>query len=310
MIVVAGSLNYDLTIEVERFPAPGEAVRGHGFRTACGGKGANQAYAAGRMRAPGGPAVAMIGCVGGDAFGDAMTRNLAGAGVDVSAVRRLDGAPSGTAMILVDASGQNEIVIDAGANGAFTPEHARANAGLFGRARAVIAQLEIPLATTEIALALGRASGALTVLNPAPHLPLPDAVLAACDFVIPNENEAAALAGVPVEDVDGARRAAEVLRGRGAGAALVTLGAAGVWIDADGFVGHVPGVPVRVVDTVGAGDTFIGAFVTRMCEGARVQDAARFACAAAAIAVTRPGAQPSVPSRDEVERMLDGARAA
>lgn len=310
MIVVVGSLNYDLTIEVERFPAPGEAVRGHGFRTACGGKGANQAYAAGRMRAPGGPAVAMIGCVGGDAFGEVMTRNLADAGVDVTPVARVAGAPSGTAMILVDASGQNEIVIDAGANGELMPEHVRANAGLFGRARAVVAQLEVPLAATEAALGLGRAHGALTVLNPAPYMPVPDALLAASDFVIPNENEAAALAGVAVHDIDGARRAAEALRGRGARAAMVTLGPEGVWVDAEDFVGRVPGFPVRAVDTVGAGDTFIGAFVTRMCEGARVQDAARFACAAAAIAVTRPGAQPSVPSRDEVERLLDRARAA
>jgi ribokinase len=305
MITVVGSLNMDLIVRVPRFPEPGEAIHGEDLQTACGGKGANQAYAVARMGHP----AFMLGCVGQDGFGEAMLANLRAIGVDTSNVRQRAGVPSGTALILVqDASGQNEIVVASGANRTLTANDVQAAADVLSRSDAVIAQLETTLAATRMALTLARAAGRLSVLNPAPFAPLDDAFLALCDYLIPNENEAARLAGCEVSNVASAARAAEALRARGARNVLVTLGAAGVWVDAEGWRGHVPAFPVKAVDTVAAGDTFIGAFVTRIVEGAELREAVRFGCAAAAIAVTRPGAQPSIPARQEVDDFLSAQR--
>lgn len=301
MITVVGSLNMDLIIRVPRFPAPGEAIHGEDLQTACGGKGANQAYAIARM----GRLACMIGCVGADAFGEAMLENLRAVGVDTGGVIRRAGSASGTAMILVhDTTGQNEIVVASGANRTLTAADVHAAADRLAQSDAVIAQLETSLPATEAAMAIARQAGRLSVLNPAPFAPLEDALLQSCDYLIPNENEASRLAGVEVRDPESAAAAAQVLRARGARNVLVTLGAGGVWVEAEAWRGHVPAFPVTAVDTVAAGDTFIGAFVTRLVEGAHVREAAQFGCAAAAIAVTRPGAQPSIPSREEVESFL------
>ncbi len=300
MIVVVGSLNYDLTVRTARFPQPGEAVIGESFTTACGGKGANQAYAVARM----GGRVAMIGCVGKDAFGEASLASLEAVGVDTRRVLRRGDVSTGVAFILLDASGQNEIVVAPGANRTLSAADLAQFVDVFGQARAVITQLETTLEATRAALEQARAAGAIAVLNPAPFAPLEDAVLRACDFLIPNENEAANLCACPVRTLDEARAAAVRLRARGARNVLITLGANGVWVEAEQWQGHVPAFTVPVVDTVAAGDVFIGAFVTRLVEGADVREAARFGCAAAAIAVTRPGAQPSIPSRQEVEAFL------
>lgn len=298
MITVVGSLNMDLLIRVPRFPAPGEAIHGEAFQTACGGKGANQAYAAARMGQP----VRMIGSIGLDAFGAAMIANLASVNVDTSGVIRCEGVSSGVAMILVeDATGQNEIVVASGANRTLTADGVRRFANHIRSADAVIAQLETSLPATEAAMTLAREAGKLAVLNPAPYAPVSDDLLRTCDYVIPNENEAARLSGVEVRDVESAAVATAALRARGARNVLVTLGAGGVWLDAESWRGHVVAYPVRAVDTVAAGDMFIGAFVTRLVEGAPVREAAQFGSAAAAIAVTRPGAQPSIPDRAEVD---------
>ena len=301
MITVVGSLNMDLFIETARLPAPGETVLGRNFRRAPGGKGANQAVAIARM----GGACAMVGAVGDDAFGEEMLANLRAAGVDTDAVVRRTGTTSGVAMIAVDANGQNQIVVTSGANETLSPEDIARHAALFRRSKAVIVQLETPLFAVEAALRLGREAGALTVLNPAPCLVLSDDLLRRCDWIVPNEIEAAQLSGVAVRSRADAATASKKLRGRSGGAnVLVTLGADGAWLDTDVFTGDVPGLKVAAVDTVGAGDTFIGAFVTRLVEGVEVHEAARYGCAAAALAVTRRGAQAGIPFRAEVEAWL------
>ncbi len=301
MITVVGSFNMDLFIEAPRFPAPGEAILGKNFRRAPGGKGANQAYAVARM----GTKAAIIGAVGRDAFGDEMVANLDAAGVDTRAVLRRDTVASGTAMIVLDASGQNQIVVANGANDTLTAEEVTANAELFRHSRAVVVQLETPLDSVEEALMLAKDLNKLAVLNPAPFTPVSDKLLALVDWIIPNEIEASKLTGVAVRDAATAAKAASALKKRSdCENILVTLGANGVWLDTPQFTGHVPGFKVQAVDTVGAGDTFIGAFVTRLVEGTEPREAARFGCAAAAIAVTRRGAQASIPTRVEVEKFL------
>jgi ribokinase len=303
MITVVGSLNMDLFIEAARLPTPGETVLGRNFRRAPGGKGANQAVALARM----GGACAMIGAVGDDSFGDEMLANLRAAGVDTNAVAQRAGAASGIAMIAVDDCGQNQIVVASGANGTLSPDDIARQTALIRRSRAVVVQLETPLPAVEAALRLGREAGALTVLNPAPWIELSDDLLRRCDWLVPNEIEAAQLSGVTMRGFADATAASKKLRGRSDGAnVLITLGADGAWLDTDAFAGEVSGFKVPAVETVGAGDTFIGAFVTRLIEGAEAREAARFACAAAALAVTRRGAQAGIPLRAEVEAWLRG----
>ena len=301
MITVVGSFNMDLVIEAPRFPAPGEAILGRNFRRACGGKGANQALAVARM----GMAASIIGTVGQDAFGDEMLANLTSAGVDTHGVARRTGVPSGTAMIVLDASGQNQIVVANGANDTLDAADIELHGEVIRASRALVVQLETPLSGVAAAVRIAAQAGVPVLLNPAPFAPVPEDLLRLCAFIIPNEGEASKLTGVEVRDVESAATAARCLRERAPQAnTLITLGANGVWIDAKNFTGHVHGFNVSAVDTVGAGDTFIGAFVVRMVEGAEVREAARFGCAAAAIAVTRRGAQTSIPTRAEVKEFV------
>lgn len=300
MIIVVGSLNMDLFIRVQRFLQPGETAIGSDFRTAFGGKGANQAYAIGKLGASIGLKTAMLGCVGQDSFGDQMIANLQSIGIDTQAVLRRAEAASGTAMILLDANGQNEIVVAPGANATLTAADVSAQVQLFKKAKVVVAQLETTLPAVERALRMAREVGAITVLNPAPAVPLTEELLRLCDYVIPNETEATQLTGVGVLGLDSAAAAARVLRSRGARNALITLGEKGVWVDTDTYRGHVPSQKVKPIDTVGAGDTFIGGFVVGLMEGSDAHTAAQLGCGAAAIAVTRTGAQASVPARDEI----------
>lgn len=300
MITVVGSLNMDLFIDVAQLPAPGETVVGKNFRRTPGGKGANQASAIARLGHP----VAMIGAVGRDAFGEELIETLARQGAGVEAITRRDGVATGTALIVLDTAGQNQIVIAAGANGTLAAADFDRWAAFLRQSRAVIAQLEIPLAAVEAALRAAREAGALAVLNPAPFVPGCDALLSLCDWLLPNETEASKLAGFEVRDLDSAARAAHRLREASRGLnVLVTLGAAGAWLDTPDYTGHIPAFVAEAIDTVGAGDTFVGAFVTRLVEGAAPPEAARYASAAAAIAVTRRGAQ-SGPSRAEADAFL------
>ncbi len=297
MFTVIGSLNMDLTLEVARFPQPGETVPGRNFRSAHGGKGANQAYAVAKMGLP----VAMIGAVGADSFGEEMVAGLAEVGVDTSRILRRDAEASGTALITVDGDGQNQIVVANGANDTLTPADIETALGDLRDCRALLLQLEVPLEAVRRAIELGHAAGVPVYLNTAPCLPLPDVVLNRCSWIIANEQEASVLARQPVTSPAEAAFAATSLRQRLPHPGLViTLGAAGAWIDCPTFTGHVPGFQVDTVDTVGAGDAWIGAFATELLQGKPVLEAARFAHLAAAIAVTRRGAQTSIPDRAEV----------
>ncbi len=301
MITVVGSLNLDLVIRAPRLPAPGETISGSDFRRVAGGKGANQACAVARMGQP----VSLIGAVGADAFGDELLASLLKSGVDVSAVARRVGCPSGTALIVVAEDGQNQIVLAAGANETVSPELVAGQAELIRRSQAVLVQLETPLPGILAACELAHAAGVPVFLNPAPSRPLPDRLLALTRYLIPNELEAAHLAGQPVVDLASAARAGRELRRRTPSAeVLITLGANGVWVEANTFNGHQPGFVVEAIDTVAAGDTFIGALASQVVAGGGLSEATRFACAAAALAVTRPGAQESIPTRAEVETWL------
>ena len=301
MITLVGSLNMDLLIDAPQLPSQGETVRGRNFRRSPGGKGANQACAVARM----GVHCSMLGAVGNDPFGDELIAGLCADGVDVSPVRRIAGTATGVAMITIDAAGQNQIVLAAGANDVLSPDDISRHSRLLRGSRAVIVQLEVPLPAVTAALREARQGGAMTVLNLAPCFALDDEVLGFCDWIIPNEIEAGQLVGRTVRSPEEARLAALELRRRSGGAGIaVTLGAEGVWLETREFSGLIPAFAVRAVDTVAAGDTFIGAFVARLVEGATPVEAARKGCAASAIAVTRPGAQASVPHRAEVEAWL------
>ena len=303
-IVVVGSLNADLTVRVPRFPAPGETISGDGFAVVPGGKGANQAAAAGRL----GGRVAMIGQIGSDANGTLLRDALHAAGVDTRLVAVDEAAATGVAVITIDAQGENEIVLAAGANGTYAPERLAPALLALRAARVVLLQLEIPLATVMRAAAEARSAGAVVVLDPAPAVPVPDQLLALADYVTPNERELALLAGgtptgddTPLEDVDALAYA--VLH-RGAARVLVKLGARGARLVTLDAVQSWPARRVHAVDTTAAGDAFNGALAVALTEGASLDQAVRFATIAASISVTRPGAQPSLPSRAEVDAVL------
>ncbi len=295
-IVVVGSLNMDLVARAPRLPVPGETLSGASFSTVPGGKGANQAVAAARL----GGRTAMIGCVGDDAFGAQLRAGLAADGVDCRGVRTAGGVSSGVALIVVDDQGRNGIVVVPGANGRLSPADVDARQDDLAAARAVVLQLETPLATVEHAARRARALGKLVVLNPAPARALPPSLVACADLLVPNELEAAALVGARVASPLDAAEAGRRLRGAGAGAVLVTLGAQGVVAVTDREARHHPAPRVEAVDTTAAGDTFIGGLCAALVGGRPLAAAIAFAQAAAAISVTRPGAQPSIPRLREV----------
>jgi ribokinase len=296
-VVVVGSLNMDLIVRVPRLPVGGETLAGHGFFTAAGGKGANQAVAAARL----GARVAMVGCVGDDAYGSELRGGLLAEGIDCSAVDVAVGAPTGIASILVDDAGQNAIVIVAGGNGEMSPARVERHEALLANAEVVIAQLEVPAAAVEATLSRAHALGRTVILNPAPAVgPLPAHWYGLVDYLIPNESEAALLTGLPVDSPETALRAAQCLLEAGARRVLITLGRQGVlYADATRHL-HVPVAPVVAVDTTAAGDTFVGGFAAGLAEGMSLEVAITLGQQAAALAVTRPGAQPSIPHRHEL----------
>jgi ribokinase len=298
-VVVVGSLNMDLVARAPRLPKPGETLAGSAFAQAPGGKGANQAVAAARL----GAQVAMIGCVGGDANGATLRAGLEAEGIDCAALATSADAPTGVALIIVDDASQNAIVIVAGSNAQVTPAVIDEQEALLARADVIVCQLETPPETVRAALAAGRRLGRTTILNPAPAAStLPADWFALIDYLIPNELEAATLSGIAIATPDDARRAARVLKEKGARNVIVTLGAQGVFAllgdDSDGQ--HLPSPKVEAVDTTAAGDTFIGGFAAELARGAAVADAIAFGQRAAALAVTREGAQPSIPRRGEI----------
>lgn len=303
-IVITGSLNMDFVVQVDRLPAPGETTMGANFQMIPGGKGANQACAAGRL-AQGAP-VKMVGCVGADPFADSLKASLEAAAVDVAAVRTTPTQPTGVALIWVERSGQNSIVVAAGANGEMTPSSVEAARGAYDGAACALFQLEIPLPAVEAALAVARAAGAQTILDPAPARPLPGALLGLVDILTPNESEACILLGREPARVTFAEAAeiADAVRGLGVGAVILKLGEQGCFYAGPEGEFAVPGFAVQAVDTTAAGDTFNAGFAVGLAEGMGVERALRFANAAAAISVTRLGAQASAPSRAEVDALV------
>ncbi|BCJ07731.1 ribokinase [Pseudomonas sp. RtIB026] len=291
-VVVVGSLNMDLVARAQRLPRGGETLAGESFFTVPGGKGANQAVAAARL----GASVAMVGNVGDDAYGQQLRRALEVEGIDCQGVGVCSGVSSGVALIVVDAASQNAIVIIPGGNGLLGPESVRRFDSLLQQAEVIICQLEVPTATVAWTLARGRELGKKVILNPAPASgPLPVEWFAHIDYLIPNESEAEALAGLPVNDLDSARRAGRRLRRMGAGKVIVTLGAQGALLVDDGEGRHFPAPEVEAVDTTAAGDTFVGGFAAGLARGLPEEQAIIVGQRAAALSVTRAGAQPSIP---------------
>ncbi len=292
-VVVIGSLNMDLVTRAPRLPRGGETLIGESFATVSGGKGANQAVAAARL----GAQVSMVGCVGSDAYGEQLRGALLAEQIDCQAVSTVDDS-SGVALIVVDDNSQNAIVIVAGANGALTAEVIDRFDAVLQAADVIICQLEVPDATVGHALKRGRELGKTVILNPAPaSRPLPAEWYASIDYLIPNESEAAALSGVPVDSLASAETAASRLISLGAGKVIITLGA---FANGKGFE-HFPAPKVKAVDTTAAGDTFVGGFAAALAAGKSEADAIRFGQVAAALSVTRAGAQPSIPNLSDVQ---------
>jgi len=296
-VVVIGSLNMDLVTRAPRLPKGGETLIGHSFDTVSGGKGANQAVAAARL----GAQVAMVGCVGNDDYGVQLREALLAEQIDCQAVSTVEDS-SGVALIVVDDNSQNAIVIVAGANGAMTPAVIDRFDAVLQAADVIICQLEIPDATVGHALKRARALGKTVILNPAPaSRPLPADWFAAIDYLIPNESEAAALSGLPVDSLQSAESAASQLIAMGAGKVIITLGAQGsLFANGKGFE-HFPAPKVKAVDTTAAGDTFVGGFAAALASGKSEAEAIRYGQVAAALSVTRAGAQPSIPAMSDVQ---------
>ena len=305
-IVVLGGINIDLVAMTPRFPAAGETVVGHQFLTYGGGKGANQAVAAGRM----GAQVSMVGRVGDDIFAPQALKALVDSGVDVSPVGITPATSTGIAVITIDDSAQNQIIQVLGANDTCGEEEEARVVALLDGASALLLQLEV---SVELSLRCAQAAkerGVRVILDPSPVRPVPAAFYSCCDIITPNETDAHALVGAPVTDRASAARAAGTLLERGVGAAIVTLGPQGAYYATANTTGNatggefVPAFPVNAVDSVGAGDAFNGALAAALGEGYDLGRAVRIASAAGALSVTRSGAQDSMPSRAEVEALL------
>ncbi|WP_118987188.1 ribokinase [Photorhabdus sp. CRCIA-P01] len=300
-LAVLGSINADHILNLESFPRPGETVIGKQYQIAFGGKGANQAVAAGRSGAD----IAFIACVGEDDIGSRICQQLAMDNVKTSGIEVIEGETTGVALIFVNQQGENVIGINTGANAALTPKYFYRYQNIIEEADALLMQLESPLETVQLAAEIAKQNNTKVILNPAPARKLSDQLLSLVDIITPNETEAEYLTGIKVENDSDAENAAQILHDRGIETVIITLGSRGVWLSENGQKGKiVPGFKVNVVDTVAAGDTFNGALVTALLERKPMLSAIRFAHSAAAIAVTRQGAQPSVPWRNEIDAFL------
>jgi len=299
-LAVLGSINADHILNLTHFPRPGETVIGKQYQVAFGGKGANQAVAAGRSGAD----IAFIACVGDDDTGERIRQQLMNDRIDISPIEAVPGESTGVALIFVNGDGENTIGIHAGANAALTPVRVEQHQQVIADASALLMQLESPLESVLSAARIAHQHQTQVILNPAPATALSDELLSLVDMITPNETEAQILTGVAVNSDEDAARAAAVLHEKGIRTVLITLGSRGVWLSEQGEGQRIPGFRVEAVDTIAAGDTFNGALITALLEQRPMAEAVRFAHAAAAIAVTRHGAQPSVPWREEIDRFL------
>ena len=299
-IVVIGSSNTDMIVHTPHIPRPGETILGGTFSTAAGGKGANQAVSCARA----GGAVTFVARVGKDMFGDQALQGFRADGINVDHVGQDPGAPSGVALIIVDEKGENSIAVASGANANLSVVDVEAAQTAISDAGILLMQLEVPLETVEAGARIARAQGAQVILNPAPAQPLSDALLQNVSILTPNGTEAEMLTDIAVKDEADAQKAAEALKAKGVEVVIITLGAAGAYVHAPEFQGMVPGFQVEPVDTTAAGDTFNGTLAVGLAEGKPLQQAVRFAHAAAALSVTKLGAQPSAPDRKTIDQFL------
>ena len=302
-ILVVGSLNADLVVRAPRFPQPGETISGDDLKIIPGGKGANQAVAAARQ----GASTAMVGRVGNDSFGPELINNLKQNSVDTSHVQTDLEAATGTAIIVVDANGQNSIVLSPGGNGQVTTTDV--DAVSFSDFKLLLLQLEIPLEAVTAAARRAKENGLRVLLNPAPARPLPDELLSLPDFLVPNESELSLLTDLQVNDLPSAERAAKTLLERGNQTVIVTLGANGALIVSKDLTKHIPAYKVDVVDTTAAGDGFIGGFASALLQDKPLEEAVRYGCACGALAATKFGAQPSLPNKEDVQSFLSRSSA-
>lgn len=300
-ILVVGSSNTDMIARVPRIPQPGETILGGEFITAAGGKGANQAVAAARA----GGEVTFIARVGKDMFGERALAGFARDRIKVRFIQRDSRRPSGVALIFVSESGENSIAVAPGANAQLSPADVKRAETEFKRADVLLTQLETPLPAVIAAVKLAASNRVLTILNPAPARALPDNLLKHVSILTPNENEAELLTGITVTSENSGIRAAAKLLARGIKTVIITLGSKGALVASEESSCIVPGFKVKPVDTTAAGDVFNGALALALAEGFDLRAAVRFANAAAAISVTRMGAQPSAPTRKEILALLN-----
>ncbi len=299
-IVVIGSSNIDFIMKMDHLPARDETVTDAVFMQTFGGKGANQAVAAGRA----GGNVVFVNCVGDDPYAERMLAGFRESGVNTDYIYRDTGISSGTALVMIGEGGHNYLSVAPGANGRLTSERVDAVRDLIADAAYVLMQFEIPPASIARALDIAAEVGTPVVWNYAPALPFDSAQLNKVSIVVANEPEASALTGVPVTDLASAQAAARKLRELGAQTAIITLGEAGSVVAADGDVLHIPAFPVEPLDTTAAGDTYCGCLVVALAEGQSLVEAVRFASVGGALCVQRMGAQPSIPWRTEIETFL------
>lgn len=299
-ILVIGSLNMDIVISLNHLPQPGETIIGQGKSEHPGGKGANQAYAAAKL----GGKTCMIGRAGADDYGQTLISSLKSAGADTGGIIVQQGTGTGLAFIYVDEKGENTIVLASGANAMLSPEDIRGMERYIDTADIVLIQLEIPFETVTYSIEAASRKGKTIVLNPAPVRGGLEAFYDKIHILTPNEGELAALTGMNADTIEGAESAAKTLIQKGVETVIVTLGDKGALLVQSDKTKHFPARRVKAVDTTAAGDAFSAAVCVALSEGKGIEEAITFANAASAISVTRKGAQPSIPSRQEVEESL------